>query len=194
MSRCGVTLLRANMSRHGLLLSLLLMLPLAASADTIGAATADTGQAAQWWSDLSALADDGMEGRLTGSPGYDRAAAYVISRLKAEGLKPAGVNGYLQPVSFEQQVVDQEASKAALTGQGATMPLKVGDIMLITAGGGRRPAHIDAPLVFIGYGLHLPGKGYDDFEGLDLKGKIAVVLSGGPADISGSVKSNARSF
>jgi len=64
------------------LLALLLSLPLAAWADTMSAAL-DTDPAGQWWSDLSALADDGMEGRLAGSPGYDRAAAYVIARLKA---------------------------------------------------------------------------------------------------------------
>jgi Zn-dependent M28 family amino/carboxypeptidase len=178
--------------RPACLFALLLWLPLAAAADTQSLASSDTNPAAQWWRDLSTLADDNMEGRLTGSPGYNRAAAHVISRLKAEGLKPAGTTGYLQPVTFEQQLVDQTASRATLAGQGAVTPLKVGDIMLITAGGGRRPAHVDAPLVFIGYGLHLPDKGYDDFEGQDLKGKIAVVLSGGPADISGALKSNAR--
>jgi len=173
------------------LLAFLLSLSLAATADTLSPSLEDAGPAAQWWSDLSTLADDNMGGRLTGSPGFDRAAAYVISRLKAEGLQPAGVDGYLQPVTFEQQIVDQDASKAALV-QNTTTPLKVGDTMLIIAGGGRRPTHVDAPLVFIGYGLHLPGKGYDDFDGMDLKGKIAVVLSGGPADISGALKSNAR--
>src|SRR5258708_28723325 len=55
----------------------------------------------QWWADVSALADDGMEGRLTGSPGYDRAAQYVIGRLKAEGLQPAGIQAYLQPVALQ---------------------------------------------------------------------------------------------
>jgi Zn-dependent M28 family amino/carboxypeptidase len=149
--------------------------------------------AAQWWADVSALANDGMEGRLTGSPGYDRAAAYVISRLKEEGLKPAGTKGFLQPVDFEQQLVDQNASKAELVAaDGASTPLKVGDEMLITAGGGPRPEMVDAPLVFIGYGLHLPKQGYDDFAGQDLKGKIVVVITGGPADISGAIKSNAR--
>ncbi len=122
-----------------------------------------------------------------------RAADYVIGRLKAEGLQPAGVHGYLQPVALEQQVVDQVASRAELVGpDGTTAPLKVGDDILITAGGGPRPAAVDAPLVFIGYGLHLPKQGHDDFAGQDLKGKIVVVLSGGPADISGAVKSNAR--
>ncbi len=46
--------------------------------------------------------------------------------------------------------------------------------------------------MFVGYGLHLPKEGYDDFAGVDLKGKIAVVLNGGPSDISGPIKSNAR--
>ena len=153
---------------------------------------ADSG--AQWWADVSALADDKMEGRLTGSPGYDRAARYVIGRLKAEGLKPAGSKGYLQPVAFEQQVVDQAASRAELiAADGSSTPLTAGDEILITSGGGARPAEVEAPLVFIGYGLHLPAQGYDDFAGIDLKGKIAVVLSGGPGTIPGPVKSDARS-
>jgi len=169
-----------------LLFSFLLTLPVAALA-------ADSAPAAQWWADVTALANDGMEGRLTGSPGYDRAADYVISRLKAEGLKPASVNGYLQPVAFEQQLVDQAASHADLVAaDGTATALKVGDDMLITAGGGPRPDMVDAPLVFIGYGLHLPKQGHNDFADQDLKGKIVVVLSGGPADISGAVKSNAR--
>ncbi|MDB5741516.1 MAG: peptidase, partial [Alphaproteobacteria bacterium] len=165
------------------LLFLSLLAPLPALADP----------ATQWWADMTALSGDDMKGRLTGSTDYLRAADYVIGRLKAEGLKPAGVKGYLQPIPFEQQVVDQAASKADLvTADGTATPVKVGDDMLITAGGGPRPDTVDAPLVFIGYGLHLPGQNYDDFAGQDLKGKIAVVLSGGPADISGAIKSNAR--
>jgi hypothetical protein len=156
------------------------------------AALAADDPAAQWWADVSALSADGMEGRLTGSPGYDRAAAYVIGRLKDEGLRPAGVNGYLQPVAFEQQLVDQGKSSAELVAGASVKPLKVGDTLLIAPGGGPRPAAVEAPLVFVGYGLHLPEKGYDDFAGQDLKGKIAVVLSGGPAEISGAIKSNAR--
>ncbi|HEX4637256.1 MAG TPA: hypothetical protein VH189_13810, partial [Rhizomicrobium sp.] len=119
-------------------------------------ALADSAAATQWWADVSALANDGMEGRLTGSPGYDRAAAYVIARLEAEDLKPAGIKGYLQPVVFEQQLVDQDKSHAELVEEGGgAVPIKVGDQMLITAGLARRPKYVDAPLVFIGYGLHL---------------------------------------
>jgi Zn-dependent M28 family amino/carboxypeptidase len=147
----------------------------------------------QWWADITAIADDSNEGRLTGSPGYLRAADYVIARFKAEGLQPAGTDGYLQPIAFEQQWVDQSASRAELVAaDGTSKPLVIGEEALIASGGGPRPPSIRAPLVFVGYGLHLPEQGYDDFAGIDLKGKIAVVLSGGPADIPGTVKAAAR--
>jgi Zn-dependent M28 family amino/carboxypeptidase len=152
-------------------------------------AIADPAQ--QWWADVSALSNDDMKGRLTGTDDYLRAADYVIGRLKAEGLKPAGTNGYLQPVALEQQLVDQDKSHAELVGPGGGT-VAVGDEMLIMAGGGPRPATVDAPMVFLGYGLHLPKQGHDDFAGQDVKGKIVVVLSGGPAEISGAIKSNAR--
>lgn len=149
--------------------------------------------AKQWWADVSFIASDANEGRQTGSAGYMRAADYVISRMKAEGLKPAGDNGFLQQVAFEQQVVDQDASQATLVNaDGSQSVLKVGDALLIRPGGEARPVTVDAPLVFIGYGLGLPKQGYDDFAGLDLKGKIAVVISGGPDNISAPIKSDAR--
>ena len=144
--------------------------------------------ATQWWADISVLADDNMRGRMAGSADYLRAADYVIGRFKQEGLKPAGLDGYLQQVPLEQQMVDQAASKAAV---GSTL-LQPGQDMIISAGGGPRSATVDAPLVFIGYGLHLPGQNHDDFAGLDLKGKIAVVISGGPSELSGPLKSDAR--
>lgn len=149
--------------------------------------------ARQWWTDVSALASDANEGRLTGSTGYNRAADYVVSRFKAEGLKPAGTQGYLQPVAFEQQSIDQSASRISLIApDGTDQALQVGEDALIASGGGPRPVTVDAPLVFIGYGLHLPHDNHDDFADFDLKGKIVVVLSGGPAEIPGPVKSNAR--
>lgn len=176
-----------------------LLLPLAilavASSSILADATAPplSPAASQWWADISALASDGMEGRLTGSAAYMRAAQYVISRFKAEGLQPAGTEGYLQPVKFEQQLIDQSASTLELVAaDGSVTPLNVGRDSRIAAGGAPAPDKVDAPLVFLGYGLHLPKQGADDFAGMDLKGKIVVLLSGGPADISGPIKSNAR--
>jgi Zn-dependent M28 family amino/carboxypeptidase len=167
---------------------LLLAAPIAATAEENLSPAAK-----QWWADVSFIASDANEGRQTGSAGYMRAADYVLARMKAEGLKPASDKGFLQQVTFEQQVVDQDASRAMLVNaDGSQSPLKVGDAMLISPGGEPRPASVDAPLVFVGYGLGLPKQGYDDFAGLDLKGKIAVVISGGPDNISAPIKSDAR--
>jgi len=178
--------------------------PGTASADTASVGTAPLSRApanaaplspaaSQWWADIAAIADDRMEGRLTGSAGYMRAAQYVISRFKAEGLAPAGTDGFMQPVEFTQQLIDQTASTLELTAaDGSVVPLDAGRDSRIGAGGAPAPDSIDAPLVFLGYGLHLPQQGADDFAGMDLSGKIVVVLSGGPAQISGAIKSSAR--
>jgi len=138
------------------------------------------------------LAADDMNGRQTGSADFDRAANYVIRQFRALGLEAAGTDGFRQPVLLEQQVIDQAASTARLVSASGETKLTVGDEIIIGAGA-PRPETVDAPLVFAGYGLHLPEAGHDDFAGLDLKGKILVVISGGPANISGALKSHARS-
>ncbi|MET0364275.1 MAG: M20/M25/M40 family metallo-hydrolase, partial [Sphingobium sp.] len=145
-----------------------------------------------WWAHVAAISNDGMEGRLTGSPGYDRAAAYVIEQFKAIGLDPAGVNGFLQPVDLIEQSFDTMASSAKLFAPSGEQILSVPNDLYFR-GGYPMPATVDAPLVFAGYGLSIPEAGYDDFKGLDVKGKVVVVVSGGPASISGALKSDARS-
>ena len=150
-------------------------------------------RAARWGGDVSALADDGMEGRLTGTPGYQRAADYVVAQAKAIGLEPAGDDGgYFQKVAFEEQFVDHVRSSASLTAGGTETRLEVPGDLIIGRGGGRVPERVDAPLVFIGYGLSIPEAGYDDLAGIDLQGKIAVVIGGGPENISGALKAHAR--
>lgn len=144
-----------------------------------------------WWGHVEAIANDGMEGRLTGSPGYDRAAAYVIGQLKKIGVKPAGTDGYLQPIDFIEQRFDPKASSASLRTASGDVPLAV-PTELYFRGSFTMPRAVDAPLVFAGYGLSIPEAGHDDFAGLDVKGKVVVVLSGGPANISGALKSDAR--
>jgi Zn-dependent M28 family amino/carboxypeptidase len=171
-----------------------LTLPLLSMIAATAAHAQDAGDAgARWWAHVEALANDGMEGRGTGTPGYDRAADYVIGQLKALGLKPAGIDGYKQPVAFVEQVILSDRSSAALVGPQGEAALAVPGDVIFSGGGGPVPESIDAPMVFAGYGLHLPEAGHDDFKGLDLKGKMVVVLSGGPSTISGALKSHARS-
>ncbi len=172
----------------------LLALPLIAMIAATPLSAAPEGDAgARWWAHVQALANDGMEGRGTGTPGYDRAADYVIAQFKALGLKPAGIDGYKQPVAFIEQVILADQSRASLVGPQGETALAVPGDLIFSGSGGPVPESIDAPMVFAGYGLHLPEAGHDDFAGLDLKGKIVVVLSGGPSTLSGALKSHARS-
>jgi Zn-dependent M28 family amino/carboxypeptidase len=157
----------------------------------------DKARGEAWWAHVRLLADDSMKGRLTGSEEYLKAAAYVVDQFKACGLKPAGGNGsYYQPVRFDVQRVDGKNSSMALITNEKEAALAVGEDAVL---GTRmpQPGTIEAPLVFIGYGLHLPESGYDDFDSAELphselRGKIVVMVNGGPADLPGPLKSFAR--
>ncbi|MDO7844649.1 M28 family metallopeptidase [Sphingomonas immobilis] len=171
------------------------ILPLLLAATLLpSAAPAPASRADAWWTDIANIASDDTQGRQTGSPGYLKAADYVMKRFKEIGLAPAGENGkFTQSVAFEQQVIDQAGSSAVLIGpDGKETPFAMGDNFVISAGGARRAPLTDAPMVFLGYGLSLPAFGHDDFAGVDLKGKVAVVFAGGPADIPGPVKAANR--
>ncbi|MEA3015941.1 MAG: hypothetical protein QOI38_663, partial [Sphingomonadales bacterium] len=148
-------------------------------------------RAAAWWSDVTTLSSDAMEGRQAGTPGYDRAAAFVVERLRRLGLEPAGSEGFYQRVELEEQFLDPATARVALDSEGAETVLRVPEDLVVS----RRaplPQRIDAPLVFVGYGLHIPEAGHDDFAGVDLRGRIAVYVGGGPVEISGALKSHAR--
>src|SRR5215470_8629237 len=82
-------------------------------------------QTAAWWRTTAALSNDGMEGRDTGSPGYDRAAAYVAQRFQRAGLAPAGDDGtYLQRIAFKDIEVIGDGTSIAIQDQGgAPRPL-----------------------------------------------------------------------
>lgn len=149
-------------------------------------------RAESWWRHVEILAADEMEGRRAGTPGYDRAAAYVAEQFAALGLEPAGSDGYYQEVALEEQTVDHGRSRAALVAGGEATSLALPQDMIVAARTGPRAARTEAPLVFVGYGLHIPEAGHDDFAGIDLRGKIAIAISGGPAEISGALKSHAR--
>ncbi|BAC92364.1 M20/M25/M40 family metallo-hydrolase [Gloeobacter violaceus] len=157
----------------------------AASAQTDNAA----GSGKDWWSHVRFLADDRLEGRNTGSESYLQAARYVAEQFKRAGALPAGSEGYLQPVKFQSRVLDEGRSSLTLMRGGTFEALAIGDDAVIGVRNGIAP-NLEAPLVFAGYGLTVPENNYDDLAGLDLQGKIAVVLSGGPAAIPGALRSH----
>ena len=170
------------------------------SGATVGQGLPETAQdearGQAWWAHVKVLADDSMKGRLTGSDDYLRAAEYVVGRFKTYGLQPAGVNGFYQPVEFDVTRVIAEKSAVSLVVAGKETPLVLGTDTILGARG-TQPKTVDAPLVFIGYGLHLPEAKYDDFDSAEvplasLKGKIVVYINGGPGDLPGALKSYAR--
>ncbi len=124
------------------------------------------------------LANDLLQGRESGSPGFDIAAAYVASQLAQLGVKPAGANGsYFQPVPMAGFRPADEGRFVLKTKAGET-PLVFGEDYVP----GRNPlaaeTRLSAPVVFVGYGV-VAGK-RDDYAGLKVKGKIVAALSGAP--------------
>jgi Zn-dependent M28 family amino/carboxypeptidase len=147
---------------------------------------------ARWWSYVEFLASDKLEGRNTGSEGHRKAAEYVAAEFERDGLKPAGVEGYIQPVKFKTLQLDESHCSLALVRGGKEKAVTLGEEAMIGARVDPVPA-IEAKLVFVGYGLRVPEIGYDDFAGIDTKGKIGVYMAGAPSSLSGALAAHYQS-
>lgn len=126
------------------------------------------------------LADDLLEGRRTATRGYDIAARYVATRFEELGLEPAGAGGgYFQPVPLlDMTTVDAECSLTVLRGR-RKIRLEYGPDFLVRYAA--EESSVTAPVVFAGFGVTAPELGYDDYAGLDVRGKIVAVLLGSPS-------------
>src|ERR1035438_2891490 len=155
--------LLAGLVGVGAILSAVLAAQVSGAADATASAS-DEARGKAWWAHVQVLADDSMKGRLTGSPEYLRAAGYVVRRFKEYGLAPAGVGGsYYQPVHFIEQWVNAGKSSIGLVADGQAQPLVLGQDAVLSSHP-RQPLTLEAGLVFLGYGLHLPDSNYDDFN------------------------------
>jgi Zn-dependent M28 family amino/carboxypeptidase len=143
-----------------------------------------------WWNYVKVLADDKMEGRDTGSEGLKRAEAYIVDQLKADGLQPAGSDGYYQPVKLIARRILENDSSLALFLNGKSEPLSFErDAYFLNRIS--QASKVDAPLVFLGWGLDIPERGYSDLQGVDVRGKVGVLLSGGsPSEIPGPLSAH----
>ena len=131
---------------------------------------------------MAFLADDLLEGRGPGTRGHELAARYVAAQFEALGLDPAGDKGtYYQRVPFREITVQPEQCSMTITRGATTEQLKWGDDFL-TRGHELYPdTNFDAPLAFVGYGVVAPEQHYDDYAGIDVRGKVVVMLAGAPA-------------
>ncbi len=126
------------------------------------------------------LASDAFEGRAPGTPGETKTIDYLVDRFRKLGLEPAGPDGaWVQPVPLLHTQLGP-AKTLAFAGTKGTTPLRPAeDIYLSTIRPDDR-AVIDAPLVFVGYGVTAPERGWDDFKQADVRGKVVVFLVNDP--------------
>ena len=134
-------------------------------------ATSPTLETARWWSHVRALADDAMEGRDTGSRGYERAARYVVNALKRAGLKPGNAGSYYQTVPLHVVRFRADASSARLVRGAATRTLAWHRHIRVAASPSL-PSTVNAPMVFVG------AAGWE--REVDVTGKIIVQLAPPP--------------
>ncbi|HEX6106246.1 MAG TPA: M28 family peptidase [Gemmatimonadales bacterium] len=145
-----------------------------------------------WWGHVTALAHDSMRGRAAGTPDHRKAADYVAAAFARVGLEAGGTDGFLQPVRFRRRQVREDRSSLALVRDGRAEPLAFGTDATINLRSSRAGS-VDAPLVFVGYGMRAADQGIDDFAGIDLTGKVAVIMAGAPRGMDGPTLAAARS-
>ena len=126
------------------------------------------------------LASDLLEGRRTGTTGYDLAAAYVAARFEASGIAPGAAGRYLQSVPFREGMVDPAKSEMVVRRDGQDRRLALGEDFLPGPGLNVEQGELEAAVVYVGFGVSAPERGYDDYAGVDVRGKFVVVAGGAP--------------
>lgn len=140
---------------------------------------------------MSFLADDLLEGRESGTRGYDIAANYVASQYALMHVKPAGDNGaYLQQVPLTAYRSANEGGVSYTGADGKSGALTFGEDYLPSPQARQAETSVTAPLVFVGYGIVAPERGRDDYAGLDVKGKIVVILTGAPSGFQTEIRAH----
>ncbi|OON68654.1 peptidase M28 [Hymenobacter sp. CRA2] len=134
------------------------------------------------------LADDKLQGRQPGTPGYQMAVDYVTQQLKSFGVQPAGDNGtFVQKVRLRRAFVKPEPLLVLRDAGGVPTALTAGRDYAFYPNPAAPTVQTEAPLVFAGYGITAPELKYDDYQGLDANGKIVVVVRGAPKSFPSTV-------
>jgi len=137
------------------------------------------------------LASDALEGRMPGETGYDVAAEYCASQFRQAGLVPIcldedGNKTYLQQVDIIEKL-KREDSELRIETKENLQSLRYGDDFFFESPGVQEKIELSGTMVFVGYGIHEPDHGWDDYEGIDVKGKWVVYMFGDPVDNGESV-------
>jgi hypothetical protein len=130
---------------------------------------------------MAFLADDLLEGRETGMRGFDIAARYVAGQFAQYGVQPKGDQGsYLQTVPLKTGRLVQDSPLFEIRRKGGVEALAYLDEFFMAPRLSTDQTDFTAPLVFVGFGITAPQFKHDDYAGIDVKDKIAILLSGNP--------------
>ncbi len=144
--------------------------------------------AASFRAHVAFLADDLLQGRGIGTPGHEIAANYIAQQFARAGLTPMGDGGtWFQRVNFAESRFASQRETAVLELGDKRLTLENGIGLVVSPGSVAGPESVSGEMVFVGYGLQDKSQGIDDFAGLDLKGKFAVMLSGAPDTLNSEV-------
>lgn len=136
------------------------------------------------------LSDDLLEGRGSGTRGHELASKYVAAQMQSFGLEPIGDQGtWFQQVRLREAAVEGNFS-VQVSRNGSILQLEPETEILVGASCGETGSVINAPLVFAGRGITAPERNHDDYAGIDVKGKIAILLSGAPEDFPSAIRAH----
>ena len=167
------------MKKLTLILLPLFLLSFVAAADE----TQDALLEARLEAHITFLADDLLRGRQPGTEGYAIAANYVVSQFRQMGLEPAGEDGgFLQPVPLLSASLQEGSATLLVERAGKTTELRFSEDFYTGPSRAHETSSVEAEMIFAGYGIHAPVLNYSDYEGLDVEGKVVVVMGGMPAD------------
>ena len=132
-------------------------------------------------SSVATLSSDAFEGRAPGTPGEAKTIDWLVGQLKGLGLEPGGRDGsWTQAVPLLRTQIGQGGSMRVTTSGGAMPLAQSREIYVSTLRPVDKVAIANAPMLFVGYGVAAPERGWDDFKGVDLHGKVAVFLVNDP--------------
>jgi Zn-dependent M28 family amino/carboxypeptidase len=136
---------------------------------------------------VKALADDRFAGRGPGTEHGEASADWIANEMKRLGLAPANKGSYFQDVPAASITLDPERSSFEISGKGASTKLKFADEVAFWSPRFDKAEQVvtDSDLVFVGYGVDAPEHKWNDFQGIDVKGKTIVLLINDPGFITG---------
>jgi Zn-dependent M28 family amino/carboxypeptidase len=155
--------------------------PAASTATASSHAFKDAIDAGDFAEHVQQLSSDAFGGRGPGTPGEDKTVEYIKAQFARIGLQPGNGSDWFQTVPMVETTADEASASMVATVGGATQPLKFGTDMVIGTRTGQPQVSIkDSPLVFVGYGVNAPEQKWNDYAGIDVKGKTVVMLVNDP--------------